>query len=61
MSATDEVQATWKRVMWDVLAGLLATHSFPGHAVHSLSKIFKDQSLFEIGRPVTVPKLSEKW
>lgn len=61
MSLMDGIQATRKRVMCNVPAGLPATHSFPEHVVHFLSSGFKELSLFGMGRHVTVVKWSEAW
>lgn len=43
------------------IAGLPATQSFLGHLLHFLQNRFKDLSLLETGRHVTVVKRPEKW
>lgn len=54
MSVMDGTPARRKRLTWIALAGLLAMQSFLGPVVHFLSNGFKDLSMFEMERHVTL-------
>lgn len=60
VSAMYRVSARRKSLMLDAPAGLRLTYSFPGHVVDFLSNCFKNFSLFEMGKHITVMKWSER-
>lgn len=52
VSAMDGIQQRKKSVTWDAPVKLPATQLFSGHVVSFLPKLFKDPSLFDMGRRV---------
>lgn len=59
LEAMEGIAARTRKIIWEVVPGLLATELFPSHVTHFSSNCFKDSSLLDMRKGVLLSTWSE--